>query len=74
MNRDLEIALLSGALTLIGVYGVWQRFRESDFGGFLSRRIKREDAPVRFWITIFSFVLVTGIFGGVAIWHFALWL
>lgn len=69
MDRNLEIAMAAGLVALILIYAIFQRLRDQDFGGMTGRRIKRDDASVRFWAVIAILVVAVTGFGTLAVWH-----
>jgi hypothetical protein len=73
MNRDLEIALVSGALAIFWGYALQLRLRE----GFVQpiwKPITRQNNPCAFWTVMLFGALGEVVFVGLAVTHFLTWL
>ena len=73
MNRDLEIALVSGALAIVWGYALQLRLRE----GFVQpiwKPITRQNNPSAFWTVMLFGALGEVVFVGLAVTHLMAWL
>jgi len=73
MNRDLEIALVSGALAIFWGYALQLRLKE----GFVQpiwKPITRQNNPSAFWTVMLFGVLGEVVFVGLAVTHLLTWL
>jgi hypothetical protein len=73
MDRNLEIALVAGALAIAWGYGLSQRLKHGDTQ-IQFMMIYRDDNPGAFWtIMVLLGIILTGLVG-LTVVHLAMWL
>jgi hypothetical protein len=73
MDRDLEIALVSGALAIVWAYALRLRLREG-YVQFQWKQITRADDPAGYWTIILILGMFEVSFVSLAVVKFAVWL
>jgi hypothetical protein len=73
MDRNLQIALVSGALAILWGYGLRERLKRGDTQ-VQFKWITRRDHPGAFWSLMIVIATVEAAFIGMAVTYLAAWL
>jgi len=73
MDRNLQIALVSGALAILCGYALGERLRQGDTQ-IKFVMITRRDSPRTFWTIMLALGIMEVAFIGMTLMYFAAWL